>query len=285
MVDAWLKAEVAKRPTHAALAFRLLRGFLNWCAERPEYADQVQSSACAARAVREELPKRAAKDDCLQREQLKAWFEKVRAIRNPVISTYLQTALLAGPRQEELAALSWADVGFNWNTLTLRDKVEGERTIPLTPHVALLLRALKARNETPPPAPKKMTRKALQARAEWKPSKWVFASRTAKSGRLLEPRIQHKKACDEAGIEGLTIHGLRRSFGTLAEWVECPVGVVARIQGHKPSATAEKHYRSRPIGLLRRWHTTIEGWILAEAGIAQPGEGEAGNRLKVVGES
>ena len=87
--------------------------------------------------------------------------------------------------------------------------------------------------------------------------------------RLQEPRIQHKAACAAAGIEGLTLHGLRRSFGTLSEWVECPVGIVAQLQGHKPSATAEKHYRRRPVDLLRLWHTRIEGWILREAGIEQ----------------
>jgi hypothetical protein len=66
------------------------------------------------------------------------------------------------------------------------------------------------------------------------------------------------------------LHGLRRSFGTLAEWVECPAGVVAQIMGHKPSATAEKHYRQRPLDLLRLWHCRIEAWILAEAGIEAP---------------
>ena len=34
---------------------------------------------------------------------------------------------------------------FQWNSLTIRDKVEGERTIPLTPYVASLLLTLKAR--------------------------------------------------------------------------------------------------------------------------------------------
>jgi integrase len=90
------------------------------------------------------------------------------------------------------------------------------------------------------------------------------------NGRLQDPSIQHRAACASAGIDGLTIHGLRRSFGTLAEWVECPAGVVAQIMGHKPSATAEKHYRRRPIDLLRMWHSKIEGWILEQAGIEQP---------------
>jgi integrase len=77
-----------------------------------------------------------------------------------------------------------------------------------------------------------------------------------------------------------SIHGLRRSFGTLAEWVECPAGVSAQIMGHKPSAAAEKHYRVRPLDLLRQWHTKIEGWILNEAGIEQPSTAEG---LRLVG--
>ena len=37
--------------------------------------------------------------------------------------------------------------------------------------------------------------------------------------------------------------------------------------GHKPSATAEKHYTVRPLDLLRIHHERIEAWILAQAGI------------------
>jgi integrase len=73
-----------------------------------------------------------------------------------------------------------------------------------------------------------------------------------------------------AGLPPVSLHGLRRSFGSLSEWVECPVGIVAQIQGHKPSATAEKHYRVRPLDLLRLWHTKIEKQILDFAGIEQP---------------
>ena len=46
-----------------------------------------------------------------------------------------------------------------------------------------------------------------------------------------------------------------------------PAGVVAQIQGHKPSALAEKHYRRRPLDLLRQWHSRIEAWMLEQAGI------------------
>ena len=99
---------------------------------------------------------------------------------------------------------------------------------------------------------------------------WVFSSPTAATGRLQEPRIGHNKALTAAGLPALSLHGLRRSFGTLAEWVECPAGISAQIMGHKPSATAEKHYRRRPLDLLRSWHVKIEAWILEQAGIEQP---------------
>jgi integrase len=95
----------------------------------------------------------------------------------------------------------------------------------------------------------------------------VFSSPISKSGHLVEPRIQHNNALEIAGLPHVTIHGLRRSFGTLAEWVECPAGISAQIMGHKPSAIAEKHYRRRPLDLLRKWHCKIEEWILTEGEI------------------
>ncbi|MBO3712610.1 MAG: DUF4102 domain-containing protein [Candidatus Accumulibacter sp.] len=106
-VRVWLQDESAKRPTHTRLAFGLLRAFLNWCADRPEYRNQAHADACITRMARDELPKKIAKDDCLQREQLPAWFASVRQIQNPVIAAYLQTALLIGARREEVAGLQW----------------------------------------------------------------------------------------------------------------------------------------------------------------------------------
>ncbi len=248
-VTDWLRQE-QRRPTVARGAFVRLRAFLNWCADRPQYKNQAIPAACNTRVMRAELPKARARDDCLQHEQLAVWFEQVRTLQNPVIAAYLQALLLTGARRNELAALRWEDVDFQWGSLTIHDKVEGERTIPLTPYVSHLLANLPRVNE------------------------WIFSSPTAKSGRLTEPRIAHNRALQAAGLPALSIHGLRRSFGTLAEWVECPAGVVAQIMGHKPSAIAEKHYRRRPLDLLRMWHTKIESWILEQAKVEIPAKQE-----------
>lgn len=262
-VEEWLKQETVRRPTYAALAYRLLRAFIRWAAGHVEYAGVVHVDAVGSRVAKDHVPRVKPKEgDSLQREQLAPWFKAVREIGNPVISAYLQTLLLTGARREELAGLTWADADFQWKSLTIRDKVEGERVIPLTPYVATLLSSLARRKDE-----------------KGKPLPWVFSSPIAASGRIQEPRIQHVKALQAAGLPHVTLHGLRRSFGTLAEWTEAPVGIVAQIMGHKPSALAEKHYRRRPLDLLRMWHTRIESWILTEAGIQQTQEKAAGLRL------
>jgi len=182
-----------------------------------------------------------------------------------------------------VAEMRWDNVDFRWRKIIIRDKVEGERTIPLTPYVAGLLRDLKRINDTPPPEFRTLHGKRIKNDLDaWEPSPWVFASKTAASGYLQEPRIAHNRALRDAGLPNITIHGLRRSFGSLSECCEVPAGIVAQIQGHKPSATAEKHYRVRPIDLLRQWHTKIEAWILEQAGIEPPTEQEAAPALRVV---
>jgi integrase len=220
----------------------LLKAFLFWCAAHPTYSAIVTNNAAQSKIARESLGKTKVKNDVLQREQLPSWFAAVKQIGNPVISAYLQTLLLIGSRREELALLRWADVDFQWKSLTLKDKVEGQRIIPLTPYVTCLLASLPRRSE------------------------WVFASPTAASGRLTDPRSAHNKACSVAGLD-LTLHGLRRSFATLCEWTETPAGVAAQIQGHAPQGVREQNYIRRPLDLLRKWHIKIEAWILEQAGI------------------
>ncbi|MEM5276707.1 integrase family protein [Cupriavidus taiwanensis] len=264
-IAAWLEKEAESRPTSAALSFRLLRAFARWCEDQAAYKGLASLDAYSSRISREHVPKAKTKDDCLQREQLPAWFAAVRAISNPVISAYLQGLLITGARREELGGLWWEDVDFQWGSLTIRDKVEGERTIPLPPYLASLLLHLKRRNDTPPNVHKL---KEMEAKGEkWKPSPWVFSSPTSANGRLAEPRNAHAKALTVAGLPHVSLHGLRRSFGTLCEWVEMPSGISAQIMGHKPSALAEKHYRRRPLDLLRAWHVKIEAWLLEQAGI------------------
>ena len=72
-----------------------------------------------------------------------------------------------------LAAMTWANVDFQWRKLTIADKVESTRTIPLSPYMAHLLAVL------PRVGP------------------YVFAS-TGNAGRITDTRNSHAKALQSA---------------------------------------------------------------------------------------
>ncbi|MBQ60722.1 MAG: preprotein translocase, partial [Gammaproteobacteria bacterium] len=225
--------ETKKRPTQFRLALRMFRAFLRWAVE--ERGLTIEPTIARTRKLTRLVGKTVPKSDHLLKNQLASWFKEVTAIENSVISAYLQCLLITGARRNELLNLKWSDIDWKSSYITLHDKVDEFRPVPLSPYVRSLISVLPRENC------------------------WVFSSLTSKSGRLVEPSIAHRKACLAAGLQ-LTLHGLRRSFKSLTEWSEIPVGVVSQIMGHKPSATAEKHYTVRPVDLLLLHHEKIEAW-------------------------
>jgi len=243
-VEKWAKLEGQKRPTSARLAWRMLKVFFQWCYEDKTYRDLIPpQNPGKTKKSGESLGKAKPKRDNLELAQLAGWFHAVKKISNPTVSAYLQALLLTGARPGEVMEMKWADIEWRWESIVIRDKIEGERTIPLTPYVSHLLAALPRRNE------------------------YVFSSSQKDVEIIGKPHLLHKQACDAAGLQGLTLHGLRRSFASLAEQTEAPGGVAAQIQGHKPQSAREKSYIVRPMDFLRKWHCIIESWILEQAQI------------------
>lgn len=253
-VQAWVERETKTRPARTRLALRVLKAFLRWCADEPQHKATTDPTAASTKKTREAAGTAKVKNDYLQREQLATWFNHVQRISNPVISAYLQCLLLTGARREELAELKWTDVNFQWRGLTLKDKIEDFRAVPLTPYVANLLACL----------PKRTMSDRNSGKAIANP--WVFSSPSSASGRLREPSIAHRNACVAAGLS-VTLHGLRRSFASLCEWLDIPGGISAQIQGHAPQGVREQNYIRRPLDLLRLHHEKIEAWMLQQAGI------------------
>lgn len=263
MIEEWAENEGQTRPTAARLSYRLLRAFLTWCARQAAYKALLTDNPATNSEAREKLGTPKAKKDVLLREQLPAFFEAAQNLTNPAISAYIQTMLLTGARPSELLALKWDDMNGKARSLTIRDKDEskggqdGTRTIPLTPYVHHLLAGLPRRTE------------------------WVFSSDTLNQP-ISPPHNRLADVARIAGIDEITFHGLRRSFSSLSEWLETmPIGVIAQIQGHKPSATVEKHYIIRPLDLLRLHAERFEAWILEQAGIQHDTTQQAG-MLRVV---
>ena len=254
-LKSWFDREALAGKHQAARALMMFRGFLRWCAARPEYRNLTDRDAGKAAAIVEGLPSNTRRTDALEAAQVPGWWAGVEQLSNRTASAYLRALLLTGARREELAALTWANVDFQWRKLTIADKVDSTRTIPLTPYMAQLLATL------PRMGP------------------FVFAS-TGKAGRITDTRASHAKALQSAAIEGLTIHGLRRSFSLLGEAAGAPAGAIAQVMGHKPSATAEG-YRPRSIDALRPFLEQIEAHILNLAGVQFDAQAEPG-KLRAV---
>ena len=238
----WFEREARTSKHQAARALMMFRGFLRWCAARPEYRKLTDREAGKAAAIVENMPATKRRTDALETAQVAGWWAGVEQLSNRTASVYLRALLLTGARREEMAALKWEDVDFQWRKLTIADKVEQTRTIPLTPYLAQVLATL------PRVGPH------------------VFAS-ASKTGRIADTRNSHAKALQSAGIEGLTLHGLRRSFSLLGEAAGAPAGAIAQVMGHKPSATAEG-YRPRSTDALRPFLERIETFIM-EQGMVQ----------------
>jgi integrase len=263
-LKAWHDKEAKASKHQAARALMMFRGFLRWCATKSEYRGLVDAAAGKAPALLESLPSMKRRTDALEAAQVAGWWSGVEQLGNRTASAYLRALLLTGARREEMAALKWDDVDFRWRKLTLADKVDATRTIPLTPYLAQLLSTLpRAKLEDGTLSP------------------FVFAS-TGKAGRIADTRASHTKALLSAGIEGLTIHGLRRSFSLLGEAAGAPAGAIAQVMGHKPSATAEG-YRPRSVDALRPFLAQIEAHVLGLAGVQLVDKAEPGKLLLVTG--
>lgn len=242
----WLKNENRlNRPAYTALSYRYLRNFIRWITRQKQYK-AILNDINFESDFKDHLPIISVKEnDWLELNDLKSWFIEVTKLK-PILSVYLQTLLLTGARRGEVASLRWNNINFIRETMTIKDKNAGERTIGLTPYIAQMLSNLPKINE------------------------YVFYSNSV-SGYLTEPTKAHKRALELAGIQSISLHGLRRSFMTYSlNEVEMPTNIMNKIVGHSPKTTAEKYYIQRPIGVIKKWQNLIEHFILEQAGIEQP---------------
>ena len=253
----WYAKEAKTAPIQAARAVAMFSGFLGWCATKKDLRALVQKDAARASELGDVLPGVNKRRDAVEIDQLPAWFAGTDKLRSRTAAAYLQALVLTGARREEMAGLTWANVDFQWQKLTIADKVDATRVIPLTPYMAQLLAGLPRINA------------------------YVFASTMSASGRIAEPRAPHELVLKDAGIPHVSIHGLRRTFSLLGEAAGAPAGAIAQVMGHKPSAIAEG-YRPRSIDALRPYLATIEAFILDKAGIVFEAKTAKPGALRVV---
>ena len=244
----WFKNECKRSAHQATRALMVFRGFLRWCAMQRDLRDLANRDAGKAPEILAAMPQLKKRTDALEAAQVRSWWVAVEQLPNRAASAYLRALVLSGARREEMAGLKWTDIDFRWKKLTIADKVNASRTVPLSDFMGAMLAGL--------PRAKGADGNALP---------FVFASES-KTGRIADPRKSHERALRDAGITGLTLHGLRRSFALLGEAAGAPDGAIRQVMGHAPSGVAEG-YRPRSVDALRPYLQRIETHILELAGV------------------
>ena len=251
-VRIWYTDEAKRGDAHATRALAMLSGFLGWCGKQPEYRKHVHKESAKPSAHSDLIARSEHRRDALLVSQLPAWFRAVGEDPNPIGGAYLVGLLLTGARREELARLKHEQMDLRWDKMIIADKYLNTREIPIGPNFKRLVASLPRLAGNP----------------------YVFWSDKSGSGHIEEPRSVHDRVLKRAQIGHISVHGLRRSFSKLGEAARVPVGAVAQIMGHQPSALAEK-YRWREVDELREYLVELEEFILRKAGML-PARSEAG---------
>lgn len=196
----------------------------------------------------------------LKAHELKAWFDAVLAIDNPVIRDYMQFVLLTGCRRQEAARLRWDDVSFEDRSFFIRDpKNKNPITLPLSDYLVELMKDRKAGNG----------------------SDFVFPADSA-SGHLAEPK-KRVIAVGEAINHHFTLHDLRRTFVTIAESLDISLYALKGLVNHTiKSNDVTSGYVVLSVGRLREPMQIITDFVLKSAEIRSSAEVVELDRIRVM---
>lgn len=139
-------------------------------------------------------------------------------------------------------ASRWRDVDEKAAVLTFRDtKNHSDRTLPITPRMGEVLQEMKG----------------------WKIGEYVFATmnKQDKPAHVVDPRkvLGHANRAAESEV---TIHGLRHTFATLLESLDCPPYPLKALLGHSLRGdVTTNHYTQIGVERLRPWAEKYEAQI------------------------
>ncbi len=225
----------------ASVAMRFLRSLINFAMATygsSIFTDNPVSSLTAKKAWVRSSPR----TDHLKNHEIKNFIQNLRKLDNKIIAGYLEFILLTGARRTEAATLKWRDVDLKSLTLTFNDtKNNTNRVIPITNGVKNILSALRT----------------LKMR------EYVFAT-IGKDGSetfINSPFKSLDKVNHLVGSK-VTVHGLRRTFATILESLDCPAYPLKTLLGHSMKGdVTTNHYTQISVERLRPWAERYDAHI------------------------
>lgn len=230
-------------------AMRMLRALFN-DAQAKYGAQAIPLNPVRTLSERRLWAKEAPKSDHLAPAQIPEFLRALRRWPNRVMGCYLEFILLTGARRREASTLKWEDVNLHTKVLVFKDTKNGEhRSIPITKRIDELLREV----------------------GQTKGGRYVFCSKDkdGKASYIQEPR-KALSAANRAAQSEVTVHGLRRTFATVLESLDCPAYPLKTLLGHSTRAdVTASHYTQISVERLRIWMDRYEAYLVAAAGAMQ----------------
>lgn len=199
-----------ERPYLANRVLSLLKAVFEFAVEQRLYGT---NPAARLRPFQEEQRERF-----LQADELPRFFEALEAEPSEKVRDFLKVALFTGQRRTNVLTMKWEDVNLTRATWSIpRTKSGKSLVVPLSSTaVEILTRRFASRTASP----------------------YVFPGRHDRE-HLRDPMRQWRGILERAGLPGLRIHDLRRTFGSWQTATGASLPVVGKSLGHaRPETTA-----------------------------------------------
>lgn len=196
-----------------------------------------------------------SRDRFLQADELPRFWKAVDAEPSEKIRDFVRLSLFTGQRRSNVLSMRWDDVNLERAVWSIpRQKGGKPHEVPLPqPALEILRRRLVGRATSGPANPDDPDKRL--------PSEFVFPGLHGE-GHLKEPMRQWRSILENAGIDNLRIHDLRRSLGSWQTITGTNEKTVGRTLGHTdPAATAV--YARVDLTAVRQSMETATAAILA----------------------
>lgn len=203
-----LKSSLAKEAGKAAAnhALKLLRTVFNQLIKAKLFVGDNPAAGIGTLKIK-------ARDRFLHKDELPRLFEALAKTENVTIRDYILLSILTGARKSNVLAACWADIDFDRREWRIPDSKNGEPVTIQLPAEAIAVLAERRQNG----------------------SEWVFPGK-GKTGHLQSPKRGVKAILDDAGIENLIIHDLRRTLGSWQAIMGSSLVIIGKSLGHKSLA-------------------------------------------------
>jgi len=165
--------------------------------------------------------KEQSRDRFLQPDELPRFFRALANEPNEAARDFFLLSLLTGARKSNTLAMRWKDINFTTATWRIEETKNGKpQTVHLPAPAIEILKERKLHSESP----------------------WVFPG-NGKSGHLADPKKAWTRILNEAEIEDLRIHDLRRTLGSYLAATGANGYTIGKSLGHLSQQSTETYAR------------------------------------------